>query len=545
MKGITAVANILKLEGVEYLSCFPVNPLIDAAIEAGIRPIMTRSERVAVNIADGYTRVSNGRTGIACAVQCDAGIENSFAGVAQAYADGVPILLLPHGNDRHQMDSHPNFEAVRNYRGVTKWVAQINFADRVPELMRRAFTCLKMGRPGPVMLEIPDDVAKEEFDDDAFHYAPVKTARSSADPDGVKEAVQVLLRAKRPIIHAGQGVLYASAWDELVELAELLGMPVMTTMNGKSAFPEDHPLALGFGGVKGTKAAAHFLREADLVFGIGCSFGKTLLAATIPPGKMMVQLTVDELDVNKDYAVGLVLIGDAKLVLRQLIDEIKNQAGVDQLQPKNGVAGEIRALKEEWLAEWMPKLTSDEVPINPYRVIWDMMGTIDPAQAIVTHDSGHPRDQLSPFYVATRPRGYLGWGHTTQLGHSLGMMMGAKLAAPEKIAINVTGDGGFGMVGTDFETAVRNKIPILTIMLNNSALCGYEKHMPVAVERLGLKYLSGEYAKMAAALGGYSERIESPAEIVPAIERGVKATEAGQPALLEFITREDTNLSTY
>lgn len=545
MKGIQAIASILKSEGVEYLSCFPVNPLIDAAIEVGIRPIMTRCERVAVNIADGYVRVSDGRQGIACAVQSNAGIENSFAGMAQAYADGVPILMLPLGNDRHSLSAWPNFEAVPNYAHVTKWAAQINFADRVPELMGRAFTNLRMGRPGPVLLEIPADVAAEHVEEELMQYSPVADARSCADPDMVREAVSALLAARRPIIHAGQGALYAGAWDELHELAELLHLPVMTTMNGKSAFREDHPLALGFGGVKGTKMAAHFLRESDLVLGIGCSFGKTLLAARIPPGKIIIHATVDEADINKDCRSHIALIGDAKLVLRQLIDEVQTQANSKRLAAGRDVVNEIRILRNEWMGEWMPKLTSSETPINPYRVIWDMMQTIDPGKAIVTHDSGHPRDQLSPFYVSTTPRGYLGWGHTTQLGHSLGLIMGAKLAAPDKITINVTGDGGFGMVGTDFETAVRNKIPILTIMLNNSVLCGYEKHMPVAVERLNLKRLSGEYAKMADALGGYAEKVESPDEIVPAIERALNANSTGRPALIEFITREETALSSY
>jgi thiamine pyrophosphate-dependent acetolactate synthase large subunit-like protein len=545
MKGIQAVASILKAEGVEYLSCFPVNPLIDASIEAGITPIMTRSERVAVNIADGYTRVSNGRPGIACAVQSNAGIENSFAGVAQAYADSTPILMLPLGNERRGLSAWPNFEAALNYERVTKWAAQINFADRVPEMMRRAFTCLQMGRPGPVLLEIPADVATEEIGPAALEYRPVAPARSCAEPTAVKEAMRALLGAKQPIIHAGQGVLYAGAWDELRDLAELLHIPVMTTMNGKSAFPENHPLALGFGGRKGTKMAGRFLADADLILGIGCSFGKTLLAAPIPPGKVIIHATVDELDIHKDCAADYVLIGDAKLVLRQLIDEAKAQASSSRLAAGQEVAGAIRALRDEWMSEWMPRLTSDETPINPYRVIWDMMQTIDPAQAIVTHDSGHPRDQLSPFYVSTTPRGYLGWGHTTQLGHSLGLIMGARLAAPDKIAINVMGDGAFGMVGADFETAARNRIPILTIMLNNSVLCGYEKHMPLAVERMNLKCLSGEYARVAEALGGYAERIESPAEIAPAIERGLKATAGGRPALIEFITKEETALSAY
>lgn len=543
MKAITAVAKILKREGVEYVSCFPYNPLIDAAAQEGIRVILTRSERVAVNIADGYTRVSNRRVGMVCAVQADAGIQNSFAGVAQAFSDSVPILVLPQGNVRHKMSLPPNFEAVPPYREVTKWAAQINCADRVPEMLRRAFTCLRMGKPGPVLLEIPTDVANEECDEAAFRYTPVKTSRPAADPQDIREAAKVLLRAKNPLIHAGQGVLYAGASTELQELAELLHIPVLTTLSGKSAFPEDHPLALGIYANTETKAAAHFLRKADVIFGVGCSFGRTLLAAPLPPGKVIIHLTIDERDVNIDHAADVVLMGDAKLALRQLIEEIKAQAGPSI--PRNDVAGEIQAIKEEWLKEWMPKLTSDEVPINPYRVVWELMRGIDARRSIVIHDAGYPRDHLAPFYVAPTPRSYISWGHSTQLGTSLGLAMGAKLAAPDKLVINVMGDGAFGMVGTDFETAVRERIPILTILINNSALGGYEVYIPIAAQRYGTKFLSGDYAKVAEALGGYSEKVVQPAELTPALQRAKRVVEAGRPALLEVITREELARSKY
>lgn len=544
MKGKEAIVNVLKLEGVEFLSCFPYNPLIDAAAEAGIRPIVARTERTAVNMADGFSRISNGRRTGVCAMQSGPGIENAFGGVAQAYADSVPILLLPGHAGRRRLGLPPDFDAVQNYRGVTKWVARINFADRVPEMMRRAFTCLRTGRPGPVMLEVPRDVADGELDDPAFRYVPVKSAKPAGDPHDVREVARALLAASSPLIHAGQGVLYACAWDELRELAELLQAPVMTTLAGKSAFAEDHPLSVGVGAHVATRAAVHFLRQADLVFGIGCSFSRAWMHAPIPEGKVMIQATIDSRDINREYTMDHVIIGDARLVLRQLIDEVKQQAGSSR-RGNDALAREIKAVKDEWLKEWMPKLTSDEVPINPYRVIWDLMQTVDRTRTIVTHDSGNPRDQMVSFYEAIIPNGYIGWGKSTQLGYSLGLAMGAKLAAPDRLVVNVMGDAAFGMAGMDLETAVRERIPILTIVLNNSALGGYEKHLPVATERYGTKFLSGNYARVADGLGSYSERVEKPQDIVPAIQRAKKVVESGQPALVEMITKEEKEFSRF
>jgi thiamine pyrophosphate-dependent acetolactate synthase large subunit-like protein len=544
MKGKEAIVNILKLEGVEFLSCFPYNPLIDAAAEAGIRPIVARTERTAVNMADGFSRISNGRRTGVCAMQSGPGIENAFGGVAQAYADSVPILLLPGHAGRHRLGLPPDFDAVQNYQGVTKWVARINSADRVPEMMRRAFTCLRTGRPGPVMLEVPRDVANSELDDSAFRYTPVKGAKPAGDARDVREVARALLAASSPLIHAGQGVLYACAWDELRELAELLQAPVMTTLAGKSAFAENHPLSIGVGAHVATRAAAHFLRQADLVFGIGCSFSMAWMYAPIPEGKVMIQATIDSRDINKEYSMDHVIVGDARLVLRQLIDEVKQRAGSSR-RGNDAVAREIKAVKDEWLKEWMPKLTSDEVPINPYRVIWDLMQTVDRRRTIVTHDSGNPRDQMVPFYEAINPNGYIGWGKSTQLGYSLGLAMGAKLAAPDRLVVNVMGDAAFGMAGMDLETAVRERIPILTIVLNNSALGGYEKHIPVATERYGTKFLSGNYARVADGLGSYNERVEKPQDVVPAIQRAKEVVESGRPALVEMITREESGFSRF
>lgn len=539
MKGKTALANILKKEGVEYLFCFPANALIDAAAEVSIRPIMARTERVAVNIADGYSRVTNGtRIGVV-AVQHGPGIENAFSGIAQAYSDASPILVLPGAFARERLGVPPNFQAIYNYRGVTKWVEVVLSAGRIPQILRRAFTLLRSGKAGPVLLEVPTDVMEEELADEAFQYTPTRGIRPWGDPQDVREAVDALLSARAPVIVAGQGVHYAQAWEELRELAELVQAPVMTTLNGKSAFPEDHPLALGAGGRTRPRTVDHFLRKADLIFGIGTSFTRSAYLVPIPPGKTMAQVTLSEEDVNKDYPIAYGVIGDAKAVLRQMIQEVTQRLGPNGRRGEEEVIREVKAVREAFLKEWLPRLTSDDVPISPYRVIWDLMHTVDRRRTIVTHDAGNPRDQMVPFYESLVPHGYIGWGKSTQLGTGLGLAMGAKLAFPDRLCINIMGDAAFGMVGIDFETAVRSGIPILTIVMNNGLLGGYEKLLPISTARYGTRYLSGQYSPVAQSLGGYTERVEKPQDIIPALRRAIQETEAGRPALLEFITREE------
>jgi acetolactate synthase-1/2/3 large subunit len=543
MKGSAAVAEVLRREGVEYVFCYPANVLIDAAAAVGIRPLVTRTERTLVNMADGYSRVTNGRRIGVCMMQAGPGIENAFGGVAQAYADSSPILLLPGQSPRERVGLPSVFDAVANYRGVTKWADRFSSAARVPAQLRRAFTYLRTGRPGPVLLELPADVATEELDAAQFDYRPVPRWRPAGDPAAVTAAVRALLSARRPLLHVGQGVLWAEATAELQEFAELVQAPVMTTTLGKSAFPENHPLAIGTGGTTVSPAVRHFLPQADLIFSIGASLARTLASCALPSGKTLIQCTVDERDLNAEYAIDYAILGDAKLVLQQLCDEVRRQAGPEGRRGDDATVQEVARVRAAGLEEWLPRLTSDEVPINPYRAIWDLMQAVDRTQTIVTHDSGNVRDHMAPFYEVLIPRGYLGWGNSTQLGTSLGLAMGAKLAAPEKLVVNVLGDAAFGMCGLDLETAVRLRIPILTILFNNSAMGNYEKMQPVAVERYGIKRLTGDYAGVARSLGAYSERVEAPAEIIPAIRRAQAALAKGQPALLELITREEPAFS--
>ncbi len=543
MKVVDAIAEILKRERIEFLSAYPTTPIIDSAAAVGIRPVLCRQERVGVGIADGFTRTTNGRRIGVFAMQYGPGAENAFAGVATAFSDSVPMLVLPLGHQRDRAEVFPLFSSARAYASVTKHVETLNLPDQVGEVMRRAFNLLKMGRPGPVMIEIPADVAVADIGDGALSYKPVKATAPAGNARDVEAAARALLAAERPVIHAGQGVLYAEACAELQELAELVQAPVMTTLEGKGAFPEDHPLSLGTGGGGVMSGPVyHFLPKADLVFGVGCSFTRHGMATNIPAGKTIIHATNDERDLNKNYPADHPILGDAKLVLRQFIDAVKDLPG-KRAAGKGTVASEVHTVREAWLKEWMPKLTSEEVPITPYRVIWDFTRAIDPRDAIVTHDSGSPRNQMVPFYRATTPRGYMGWGKSHALGTGLGLIMGAKLAAPDKFCVNFMGDAAFGMTGLDFETAVRCGIPITTIVLNNSAMAIERHALVVSHDRYRTRDIGGNYADMGRAMGGYTERVEKPAEIIPALERARKMNEGGRAVLLEFITSEEIEFS--
>ena len=543
MKVIELIADVLKREGVTILSCYPTTAVIEVAAAAGIRPIVCRQERVGVGIADGYSRVSAGRQTGVFAMQWGPGAENAFPGVASAYSDSVPILVLPLGHPREMMHIFPHFSSLKVYAPVTKSVEVLDAPGKTIGVMRRAFNALRMGRPGPVMVEIPGDVALEEAGGPAEGYVPVKPSVSMGAPHDVEAAVKTLFAARNPVIQAGQGVLYAQASSELVELAELAQIPVTTTLEGKSAFPEDHPLSLGTGAIVMSGPARHFLNKADVVFGVGSSFTRHPMAANVLGGKTLIHATNDSRDMNKDYPAKNTILGDAKLVLRQFIDAYKALAAGKKNESRAGVAAEIAREKATWLAEWMPKLTSNERPMTPYRVIWEFMQAVDPKDAVVTHDSGSPRDQILPFYQASAPNGYIGWGKSHALGTGLGLTIGAKLAAPDKLCVNFMGDAAFGMTGLDFETAVRCGIPILTIVLNNSTMAVETEHLAISHELFGTRDVGGNYADMARAMGGYAERIDDPNEIRAAILRARDATERGKAALLEFITSEEIAFS--
>ena len=541
MTGADLLVKILKAEGVRQCFCFPMSPIIEAMARAGLRIITTRQERVAGNMADGVSRSTNGNEIGVFTVQALAGSENAFAGVAQAHTDSTPILFLPGHPGTSYVDQPPTFDSTANYGATTKMAQKVLAADQVPVKLRQAFTQLRSGRPQPVMLELPGDVCAAEVGD--IPYAPVRRMRSAADEGAVREAAERLLAAETPLILAGQGVLYAEASAELVEVAALLGAPVATTLQGKSAIPEAHPLAAGVGALSTTAMTAHYLQASDTLLAVGTSLTRAPFTPVIPEGKAIVHATNDPVDINKEYTAALGIVADAKLFLAQLAAELRRTVDEGRTERRAESADTIARIKAAWRAEYEPLFADDSSPINGYRMMRELWSLLDPETTMLTHESGASRDIQSVFWESGPPRSYLGWGQSSQLGFSLGLAMGAKLANPEKLVVNVMGDASVGMTGMDWETASRNDIPILTVIKHDSIFSGYDQNIPEASERYRANRQQGDYAAIAEALGCHAERVSEAAALRPALERAIRATAEGQPAVVDVITAETRKLS--
>ena len=543
MKVLDAIITILKKEGLECLNCFPTTPIIEAAAAQDIKPIVCRQERVGLGIADAYSRVTNGKKLSAFAMQYGPGAENAYPGVATAFSDSTPLLVLPLGHPLDRDGVFPMFSSLKSYESITKSIEQITTPSKSIDVLRRAIASMRNGRPGPAMVEIPEDILNQDIEDSRVeNYKKIKFARSMASNDEITNISKIILSAKNPIIIAGAGVLYAEATRELAEFAELLQIPVMTTMEGKSSISErNHPLALGSGSGVMSDPVVHFMKKSDVVIALGTSLTKHPMVTTIPPGKIIIHNTNDPKDLYKSYDIDYPVLGDTKLVLEQLIESCRDYLSGKII--RNDVPEEIFEVRKQYLENWSKHLDSKDKPISPYRVISEFMKSIDPKDTIVTHDAGSPRYQIMPFYQSDTPRSYLGWGKSHQLGTGLGFAIGAKLASPDKFCVNFMGDAAFGMTGLDFETAVRTKLPITTIVLKNSTMAIETNHMKISHEKFKARDLDGDYADIARSLGGWSEVIDDPEDIASSLLRAKEKNQEGISVLLQFNTSKDQNFA--
>jgi len=533
IQAVNGLARILKAEGIPWVSCYPTSPVNNALGEEGVPILMMGEERFAVAVADAFSRVTSGKQIGACTVMAGlnaAGIQMAYGAVAQAWEDSSPLLVMAEGVGAGAT-RHTHYDIGGAFKSVTKWVGEVGRADQVPDYVRRAFTHLRSGRPGPVLLLIPRDLG--EYDEAEHPYAPVKGWRSGPDPDDVKSAMKTLLAAKHPLLHVGEGVLYADATAELLQFAEAAQVPVMTTLKAKGAFPENHPLSVGIRG----SLTEHYLRGCDVLFSIGSSLFPNRFSHAVPDAdkKTIVQCTVDTLDINRSYETRHAVIGDAKLTLQALIEELARRGGVAR---KPALVDEIRTHKQAFLAKFKPWLESTETPINPYRVLGDLMKVLDPKSSFVTADSGNTRDQASTVYETHIPRGFLGWGNVSTLGFSLAGAVAAKLAYPNRQCVHVTGDAGVCYMMGNFEAVARYKLGITTLHINNGGYSGYGPgfwgagHDPYTwkVSDHG----SACMASMAKAVGFHAEDVSQPSEIVPALKRALDENAKGRPAFIEF-----------
>ena len=531
VKAVNGLVKLLREEGTEWVCTFPTNVFVNACGEEGMPLMMVRTERFAIAVADAYSRVTNGKKIGVSAVMGGlnaAGTEMAYGALAQAYEDSSPLLCLTDGVP-NEAASRERFNIEDGFRSVTKWSGFINQGRRVPEFVRRAYTQLRSGRPSPVMLQLPRGL--DDYDPAEHPYTSVKGWKPSGDPHDVKVAVEAILHAKTPMIYAGQGVFFGDACAELKQFAEMTGTPVLTTLMGKSCFPEDHPLSLGVRDVP----AERWLKGSDLVFAIGTSLGTTTFGHEVPTrGKTIVQCTIDEQDLNRATRTDHAIVGDAKLVLRQMIAEAERQGA----KPKP-VEAEVAAAKEEKMKKYRPLMESNETPINPYRVYAEIIKTVDPMNSVITHESGNTRDQLTTIYDAVTEHGFMAWGNVSTLGFGLGAAMGAKLAYPKRQVVSVTGDAGVSYQMGDYEAVIRHAMGITTIHINNGGFSGYgpgfwgSGHTPFACEVT--KQDVYKTAQMADALGMHSTRVEKPDDIAPALKDALNENTKGRPAFIEVL----------
>ena len=527
------IARILKAEGVQWVSTFPVCCVNNALGQEGIPMIMMRDERYAVAVADAFSRLTGGERIGVCSVMGGinpAGLQIAYGALAQAYEDSSPVLCIAGGLPTSATGTM-RFDMRAAFQSVCKWVGHIDDPARVPEIMRRAFTLLRSGRPGPVLVTVPRGAG--EYDEEADPYVPVKGWRPAPDPADVQAAARALAAAQRPLLYAGEGVFYAHASVELAELAERLEMPVLTTLKAKSVFPEDHPLSVGVRG----EMASHFLRECDVLLAVGTSLARGHFRHNVPnpAGKTIIQCTIDETDVNRIVPVDHALIGDARLALQALIEQLFDP----EIPPREALRAEIDQARLAFQEKYGPLLESDQRPINPYRVYGDLMKGLDRHNSFVTHDSGNTRDQSSTAYEALIPHGYMGWGNVSTLGYGLAAAVAAKLAYPERQCVNITGDAGVGYMLGNLEALVRNEIGVTTVHVNNGGFSGYGEgfwgpgHDPYTCEVC--EHDVADMSRAAAAIGYYAEDVTEPEQILPALQRCLAQNKEGRPAYLEVI----------
>ena len=532
----TAIARILKQEGIEWVSTFPVCRVNNALGREGVPMIMMRDDRYAVALADAFSRVTAGERIGVCTVQGGvngAGLQYSYPGLAQAFEDNSPMLCITDGVPAGSTEN-TLFDVTASLKTVTKWYGYIDRPERVPEFMRRAFTMLRSGRPGPVVLAVPNAAAN--FDEAVDPYFPVKGYKSAPDPADVATAVDLLMGAANPLIYVGEGVIYAGASAELKALAELVNAPVITTLKAKGAFPENHPL---FVGVRGDHPV-EYLEKSDVILAVGSSLspGRFTHGIPNPANKTIIQCNLDEFYLNRIYPTNHAVIGDARFTLQALTDEVSQRTeGVGRAA--DGVADEVKAARDAGLAQYREVMASDDTPINPYRVFGDMMKALDPHNSFVTHDSGNTRDQLSTVYDTLIPRGFLGWGNISTLGFGLAGAMAAKIAFPERQCVAVTGDAGVGYMLGNLEVPVRQNIGMTVAHISNGGFAGYgpgfwgDGHDPYTHKVMGPEDV--DMSRVAAELGLYAERVTDPSQIIPALRRAQSANDSGQPAYIEFI----------
>jgi acetolactate synthase-1/2/3 large subunit len=540
--GAKLFAEIMQGYGITHVFYVPqvVSKALVAMEDMPIRRVVAHSEKAAGYMADGYARARGG-PGV-CMAQ-PIGASNLASGLRDAYMARSPVIAIsggptPASRYRH---SYQEVEDFDQFNGVTKSNVNVDSPSRVPDLMRQAFRTATSGTPGPVHLRFQgrlSEVPLGDTDEEAVieqQFARVPPFRPEPEAERVREAAAVLAAAKKPIIIAGGGVVWSQAQREVVELAEKLKIPVVTSLNGKGVILDTHPLSVGVAGTYSRECANRVVSEADLVFFIGSPAGGMVTAswALVAPGTAVMQLDIEPTELGRNYPNKVALLGDAKVSLRRLIDAAQAKEGTTKAW-----VGRVQQLVAEWRAQAAPKLNSDAVPMDPARICKEITNAL-PANGVVVADTGHAGMWTSQFIDLNQPgqryircAGSLGWG--------LPGAIGVKCALPNQPVLCFTGDGGMYYHMIELDTALRYGINLVVLVNNNRALSqefpslnrNYGGNMRGHSDELW-RFGEFNFAKVAEAMGCAGFRVEQPGELKGVLQ---KAFTMDKPVVVEVMS---------
>lgn len=541
MNGANAIIKALEKEGVEVIFGIPGGvsiPLYDALYDSKIRHILVRHEQAAAHAAEGYARVS-GKVGV-CSATSGPGATNLTTGIVNAYMDSSPIVALT-GQVATSLlgkDSFQETDPVGITMPATKHNFQLSTAEEIPEVIRKAFLIASTGRPGPVLIDMPKDILEKEakFKFPKTVYLPGYKPTVEGNPKQIKKAIEMLLKAERPLMLVGGGVIIAKADRELLKLAETLMTPVATSLMGKGAFPESHPLSLGVIGMHGRKAGNYAINDADVILAIGCRFSDrtTAMVSCFAPDARIIHADIDPAEIGKNVRVDLPIVGDAKNVLSRMLKLLKTKLKKDK---ESEWTRKIARYKKEF----SPKMNYNNVPIKPQKIIKEIMNVLT-ADDIVVTEVGQCQMWAMHYLERTKPRTFISSGGLGTMGFGFPAAMGAKVAKPENNVIDIAGDGSFLMNSQELATVVVEDIPVVAAVFNNRFLGMVRQWQELFYDRrysavdLGN---SPDFVKLAEAYGAKGIRVEKPKDIAPAVK---EAFTSGKPTVIDFMVNKEENI---
>ena len=540
MKGSEAIIKSLKDQGVDVVFGYPggvLLPLYDVIYDSDLKHILVRHEQCAAHAADGYARAS-GKAGV-CIGTSGPGATNLVTGIATAYMDSSPVVAIAGqvstpliGNDAFQ-----EVDTIGMTMPITKHNFQAMHADEIPGMIKSAFYIAESGRPGPVVLDLPKDVQDEEFDFESAPsmelpgYKPTKRGH----PLQIKRAAELILHAQKPVILAGGGVILSSSSEELLKLAEITGAPVTTTLMGKGAFPEDHPLSLGMLGMHGKQVANFTVDDCDCLIAVGCRFSDRT-TGSIPlfaKNAKIIHIDVDPAEIGKNVDVNVPIVGDARIILQSLI-RILSQHKTPAMEANAAWTRHVTKLKNAFI----PRLSFDDIPLKPQQTIKEISEAITD-DTIVTTDVGQNQMWMAHYFTSKIPRTFLSSGGLGTMGFGFPAAIGAKVAKPETDVVAVCGDGGFLMVCQDLATVKDYDIPVVICVLDNRYLGMVAQWQKLFYNNRISHTKLGEvpdFVKLAESFDIRGEKVEKPGELRETLKDALRS---GEPALIDVVIDPD------